>query len=194
MAYKQVGWKDYPDKTTPLNTQNLKHMEDGIVANDAAIGDISKISGIDDGTLAGAVAAQNDALATKVNNNDTRLSDARRPTSHIHDDRYYTESEINDIIANINNRLIDNNTDANYDFLMRRNTSVHGRANNAYYFLQSGIYETSPNTNGATDYGVILVIRPYSSWVFQIWFTTSGHIYVRKNINNEGFTNWETIK
>lgn len=64
MAYKQIGWKDYPDKTTPMNAQNLKHMEDGIVANDAAIGDVSKISGIDDGTLAGAVTAQNKALAT----------------------------------------------------------------------------------------------------------------------------------
>lgn len=66
MAYKQVGWKDYPDKKTPLNAQNLKHMEDGIVANDAAIGDISKISGIDDGTLAGAVAAQNTNLSSAL--------------------------------------------------------------------------------------------------------------------------------
>lgn len=66
MAYKQIGWKDYPDKTTPMNAQNLKHMEDGIVANDAAIGDVSKISGIDDGTLAGAVTAQNKALNNQI--------------------------------------------------------------------------------------------------------------------------------
>ena len=33
MAYEKVGWKDYPDKTTPINAQNLNHMDDQIAAN-----------------------------------------------------------------------------------------------------------------------------------------------------------------
>lgn len=97
-------------------------------------------------------------------------------------------------ITSIFKKINDNNSSDNYDFLMRRSTSSHGRANNSYYFLYPGIYETSTNTNGAADYGAILVIRPYSNWVFQTWFTTSGHIYTRRNINSEGFTSWELIK
>lgn len=32
MAYEKVGWKDYPDKTTPINAQNLNHMDDALSA------------------------------------------------------------------------------------------------------------------------------------------------------------------
>lgn len=37
----------------------------------------------------------NQSLSFKVNTTDSRLSDARTPKPHTHDDRYYTESEIN---------------------------------------------------------------------------------------------------
>lgn len=37
----------------------------------------------------------NQSLNFKVNTTDSRLSDARTPKPHTHDDRYYTESEIN---------------------------------------------------------------------------------------------------
>ena len=37
----------------------------------------------------------NRSLSFKVNTTDSRLSDARTPKPHTHDDRYYTESEIN---------------------------------------------------------------------------------------------------
>lgn len=35
------------------------------------------------------------SLSSKVDTTDSRLSDARDPKAHTHDDRYYTESEIN---------------------------------------------------------------------------------------------------
>ena len=35
------------------------------------------------------------SLSSKVNTTDSRLSDARTPKAHTHDDRYYTESEVN---------------------------------------------------------------------------------------------------
>ena len=57
------------------------------------------ISAIGAGTVTGAIASQNEALASKVNSNDFRLSDARTPTTHTHDDRYYTEAEINSLFA-----------------------------------------------------------------------------------------------
>ena len=34
MAYKKVGWKDYPDTTTPVNATNLNQMDEGIAAVD----------------------------------------------------------------------------------------------------------------------------------------------------------------
>ena len=47
--------------------------------------------------MAGALALKevNQSLSSKVNTTDSRLSDARTPKAHTHDDRYYTESEIN---------------------------------------------------------------------------------------------------
>ena len=62
MAYKKVGWKDYPSTDTPINATNLDHMDAGILENAQTIGDKTKISGIGDGTVAGAIAANNLSL------------------------------------------------------------------------------------------------------------------------------------
>lgn len=62
MAYKKVGWKDYPSTDTPINATNLDHMDAGILENAQAIGDKTKISGIGDGTVAGAIAANKSAI------------------------------------------------------------------------------------------------------------------------------------
>ena len=37
MAYKKVGWKDYPSTDTPINATNLDHMDAGILENAEAI-------------------------------------------------------------------------------------------------------------------------------------------------------------
>ena len=34
MAYKKVGWKDYPSTDTPINATNLDHMDAGILENE----------------------------------------------------------------------------------------------------------------------------------------------------------------
>lgn len=62
MAYEKIGWKDYPDKTTPMNAKNFSHMDEGIFENSVAIGETSKIAEIGDGTVTGAIAAQNETL------------------------------------------------------------------------------------------------------------------------------------
>ena len=41
MAYERIDWENEPSVDTPLNEDNLNHMEDGIVANEEAIGDLS---------------------------------------------------------------------------------------------------------------------------------------------------------
>ena len=63
MAYKKVGWKDYPSTDTPINATNLDHMDAGILENAAAIGDITLIAAVGDGTLASAINTTNRGLS-----------------------------------------------------------------------------------------------------------------------------------
>lgn len=44
------------------------------------------------------VTATENSLKNKVDTTDSRLSDARTPTAHTHDDRYYTETEVNNLL------------------------------------------------------------------------------------------------
>ena len=77
MAYKKVGWKDYPSTDTPINATNLDHMDAGILENAQTIGDKTKISGIGDGTVAGAIAANQAAIeqnTQSLTNKDIDLS------------------------------------------------------------------------------------------------------------------------
>lgn len=66
------------------------------------------------------------------------------------------------------------------------------RANNSCYFTQNGIYATGLDTQNAPDYGVILTLKaPGIDWKFQIWFKTSGGIFIRRSINTGNvFTDW----
>lgn len=43
MSYTPVGWKDYPEKTTPMSARNLGIMETGIINNDAAITELQEL-------------------------------------------------------------------------------------------------------------------------------------------------------
>ncbi|WP_027854436.1 hypothetical protein [Marinobacterium litorale] len=72
------------------------------VAGKASTGHVHVLSDVSDaGTAASKnVAETGDASATEVVlGNDSRLSDARNPTAHTHDDRYYTEAEVNSLLA-----------------------------------------------------------------------------------------------
>lgn len=77
MAYKKVGWKDYPSTDTPINATNLDHMDAGILENAQTIGDKTKITGIGDGTVAGAIAANTAA----IEQNTRSLDDTKKSVS-----------------------------------------------------------------------------------------------------------------
>lgn len=62
----------------------------------------------------------NASTSEVVMGNDTRLTDARTPTSHTHDDRYYTESEVNTLL---NNKL-NTNGDASNTTVTRDGTTT----------------------------------------------------------------------
>ena len=64
------------------------------IAANAAIAD-TKLAQISTAGKVLPAAVQGTAVITT----DSRLSDARTPTSHTHDDRYYTESEMNTLLA-----------------------------------------------------------------------------------------------
>ena len=83
MAYKKVGWKDYPSTDTPINATNLDHMDAGILENAQTIGDKTKISDIGDGTVAGAIAANKSAIdvnAEAIAQNTQSLTNIKIPT------------------------------------------------------------------------------------------------------------------
>lgn len=42
MAYQRIGWENSPSTSTPLDADNLNHMEDGIVTNEQAIEGVSE--------------------------------------------------------------------------------------------------------------------------------------------------------
>lgn len=97
-------------------------------------------------------------------------------------------------LQNYDERLVDNTKVRSDDVMMSRSNTLGYRKNNSYYFNQTGIYGTSTDTTGATDYGLIATFKaPNADWIWQMWFTTSNHLYVRQNINSGGYTAWKTI-
>ena len=69
MSYTKKVWKDYPDTTTPVNAENLNHIEKGVADAHVAISDINTdlgntdISTIGNGTVTGAISQINSELS-----------------------------------------------------------------------------------------------------------------------------------
>lgn len=159
-------------------------------------------------------------MTSQMNNLNSKL-DSKANTSHTHDDRYYTESEIN---AKLNTKanssdlsslqtIVNNHTNyinAKLDKSNSRDDATGGimqyreYSGNANYMLNSGIYRVVPETVNmpTTEYGVMLVINATndwgsstSAWIKQIYFpnTTFPTFYVRQNINYNAtnFSSWK---
>ena len=62
MSYTPVGWKDYPEKTTPTSAANLNKMEQGIINNDAAITELQEEVASQNETLTKQISELNNAL------------------------------------------------------------------------------------------------------------------------------------
>lgn len=102
MAYKKVGWKDYPSTDTPINATNLDHMDAGILENAQTIGDKTKISGIGDGTVAGAI-EQNTKSLTKLNNKGLKTLNSNYASY------YYKNGNTVYIVADFANKTVPQN-------------------------------------------------------------------------------------
>ena len=155
-------------------------------------------------------------MTSQMNNLNSKL-DSKANTSHTHDDRYYTETEVN---AKLNTKanssdlsslqtIVNNHTNyinAKLDKSNSRDDATGGIMQyreftaDANYMLNSGIYRIAPETRcmPVTGYGVLLVINAtydYGSsttaWIKQIYFPNSAPeiFYVRENINYNA-SNW----
>ena len=79
---------------------------------------------------------------------------------------------------------------------MSRSNTAGYRKDNSSWFDRNGIYCTSPATESASDWGVILTLKaPGTDWMFQLWFKTSGDLFIRRSINTgvHNFTAWRQI-
>ena len=115
-------------------TESLMTLLDNMQENSKKLMGEADISKIGDGTVKGAIGALadsdekiNQSLSFKVDTTDSRLSDARDPKAHTHDDRYYTESEIDTKLkASVKNHIavlnktesltVNGNSDRQYTF------------------------------------------------------------------------------
>jgi hypothetical protein len=84
-----------PEKLHQLvDAATLSPLVNADIASNAAIAD-TKLAQISTAGKVLPAAVQGTAVITS----DSRLSDARPPTTHNHDDRYYTETEMNNLLA-----------------------------------------------------------------------------------------------
>lgn len=67
-----------------------------------------------------------------------------------------------------------------------------GECNDANALLGQGQWATSPSTLNASGYGYIYGMG-MGTWQFQLWFVTDGTVRHRQNINNAGWTAWESL-
>lgn len=95
VEYVKQTWKNKPNVSSPLNADRLNHMEAGIENNSKKIKET--------------VTAVNELTENKANKDHshawstiTGKPSSFNPASHTHDDRYYTESEMN---AKLNEKL-----------------------------------------------------------------------------------------
>lgn len=108
--FSKIIFKDYPNTSTPLNADNLNKMTDAIDGIDNRVVELnSKLSTKQDSTTA--INTSNIGLQSVNYANSAGNANAvawekvsgkpatYTPTSHTHDDRYYTESEVNTKLA-----------------------------------------------------------------------------------------------
>ena len=67
--YELVGWKNRSEgKVTKVSAERLNHMDNQILANANAIGNIEEIAGLADGTLCGTVKENKTDIETLTSN------------------------------------------------------------------------------------------------------------------------------
>lgn len=104
---------------------------------------------------------EHQSLADYVKTTDSRLSDARTPKAHTHDDRYYTETEINTKLSSkAENMELSNTADLN-------NITTSG------FYNASGGNTISNKPKDVDNFGLLVIHYASGSYYVQILFYNS---------------------
>ena len=112
------------------------------------------------------------------------------PNTHLHDDRYYTESEIDTKLSNVNTTL----TSHNHTELagVASSQAVPGKSKDGFmtyhYNVNNGLTNNMPSSNNAN--AILTISRHAGDYTTQLGFSSDDNIYYR---NGVGTTSWKRI-
>lgn len=66
MAYEKINWENAPSTNTPINAENLNHIENGIEQNDNDIGNLEELNTTEKGNLVGAINEVNNSILKRT--------------------------------------------------------------------------------------------------------------------------------
>ena len=110
--------------------------------------------------------------------------------THLHDDRYYTESEIDTKLSNVNTTL----TSHNHTELagVASSQAVPGKSKDGFmtyhYNVNNGLTNNMPSSNNAN--AILTISRHAGDYTTQLGFSSDDNIYYR---NGVGTTSWKRI-
>ena len=110
--------------------------------------------------------------------------------THLHDDRYYTESEIDTKLSNVNTTL----TSHNHTELagVASAQAVPGKSKDGFmtyhYNVNNGLTNNMPSSNNAN--AILTISRHAGDYTTQLGFSSDDNIYYR---NGVGTTSWKRI-
>ena len=141
----------------------------------------------------------NTNLSKKVDTTDSRLSDARTPLSHTHDDRYYTETEVNDLL----NAKQNSDTAITTSNIGRQSVNYANGAGDAaranFLNTQTIVSESDADKIGATGVyfvanskALIFHLRYDDNFSWQMWFSFGTIIYARVRTSGV-WGEWKTL-
>ncbi|RGY98054.1 pyocin knob domain-containing protein [Clostridium sp. AM58-1XD] len=134
-------------------------------------------------------AVQGKALKDMLDHMNNSLS-SKANELHTHDDRYYTESEISNLLSSYKKR---------YDGNISNGSGFNQYLTQGQYFVGSNAGTANGNPYNGYCWGILFIFvsdgltwNGVNNWIWQIFLSTSGHVYLRQRINADEWSTWVT--